>query len=117
VREFFDLCTLQGFHFLSRFGLARHEAQHLVVQQVIHALKTLAHADRPGHRRALDLQHRLDLVQHFQRIGTSRSILLMNVMMGVLRKRHNFEQLDGLRFYALAASTTITAASTAVSTR
>ena len=35
-------------------GLEQHD---FVVQQVVHAAEALAHADRPGHRRALDLQH------------------------------------------------------------
>ena len=43
--------------------LARREAHQPVVQQVEHAAKRLAHADRPGHRRAVDLQHRLDLLE------------------------------------------------------
>jgi hypothetical protein len=41
---------------------------HLAGDQVDHALEALAHADRPGHRRALDAEHRLDLVQQFDRI-------------------------------------------------
>ena len=32
-----------------------------------HALEPLAHADRPGHRRALDLEHRFEFVEQFER--------------------------------------------------
>ncbi len=34
-----------------------------VLEQVVDALQVAAHADRPGHRRAGDLQHVLDLVE------------------------------------------------------
>ena len=48
---------------------------------------------------------------------TSRSILLTNVMMGVARSRHTSSSLIVCASTPLAASITMTAASTAVSTR
>ena len=48
---------------------------------------------------------------------TSRSILLTKVMIGVLRRRHTSSSLMVCASTPLAASITITAASTAVSTR
>jgi hypothetical protein len=48
---------------------------------------------------------------------TSRSILLMKVMMGVSRRRQTSSSLMVCSSTPLAASTTMTAASTAVSTR
>jgi len=48
---------------------------------------------------------------------TSRSILLMKVMMGVSRRRHTSSSLIVCASTPLAASITITAQSTAVSTR
>ena len=48
---------------------------------------------------------------------TSRSILFTKVMMGVLRRRHTSSSLMVCASTPLAASITITAASTAVSTR
>ena len=48
---------------------------------------------------------------------TSRSILLMKVMMGVLRARHTSRRRSVCGSTPLAASMTIRAASTAVSTR
>ena len=48
---------------------------------------------------------------------TSRSILLMNVMMGVLRARQTSSSRSVCASTPLAASMTISAASTAVSTR
>ena len=92
---------MQGFDFLSGLCFARHEAQHLVVEQVIHALEALAHADRPGHRRAFDLQHRLDLVQHFQRIAHFAIHLVDEGDDRRVAQTAHFEQLDGLGFHAL----------------
>ena len=99
--ELFDLRTSQDFDFLSGLRFARHEAQHLVIQQVIHALKAFAHADRPGHRRAFDLQHRLDLVQHFQRIAHFAVHLVDERDDGRVAQAAHFEQLDGLFLDAL----------------
>ena len=58
----------QRLHRLVGLLLARREAQYLVAQQVVDADEALAHADRPGHRRALDAQDRLDFVEQFQRL-------------------------------------------------
>ena len=71
------------------------------LQQVVHALKALAHADRPGHRRALDLQHRFDLVQQFQRIAHFAVHLVDEGDDRRVAQAAHFEQLDGLLFHAL----------------
>ena len=62
---------------------------HFAADQVHDALQARAHADRPGHRRALDAEHAIRL----RRAGRSasrpsRSSLLMKVMIGVSRRRH-----------------------------
>jgi hypothetical protein len=42
---------------------------HFAGDQVHHALEALAHADRPGDRRALDAEHAFDFVQQFDRLA------------------------------------------------
>jgi hypothetical protein len=49
--------------------LARREPAQVVAEEVEHAAKMLAHADRPAHGRAVDLQHRLDFLQQFDRLA------------------------------------------------
>jgi hypothetical protein len=45
----------------------RYVKVNLVFEQMIDAEQIAAHADRPGQRRALDLQHALDLVEQLDR--------------------------------------------------
>jgi hypothetical protein len=68
---------------------------------VIHAAEVLAHADRPGHRRALDLQHRFDFVQQFQRIARFAVHLVHEGDDRRVAHAADVEQLDGLLFHAL----------------
>src|SRR3546814_6776374 len=41
---------------------------HLAGNQVHHALQALAHADRPGYRRALDAEHAFDFIEQVDRV-------------------------------------------------
>jgi hypothetical protein len=97
--------------------LARREAHQLVVQQVDRRRGRLAHAERPGDRRAVDLQHRLDLLEQLERLAHLAVELVDEGDDRRVAQAADLEQLDGLRSTPLAASITITAASTAVSTR
>jgi hypothetical protein len=71
------------------------------VDQVVDALEALAHADRPGHRRAVDLQDRLDLVQQLQRLANLAVELVDEGDDGGVTQAADFQQLDGLLFHAL----------------
>ncbi len=74
-----------------------------VLQQVIDALERAAHADRPGHRRTLDAEDGLDLVEQLDR--------LLAVAVELVDERHDrrvaqpahFHQLDRALLDALAA--------------
>jgi hypothetical protein len=92
------LDDLEGAVGLFFAGLEQHD---LVVQQVVHAAEVLAHADRPGHRRALDLQHRFQLVEQFQRIARFAVHLVHEGDDRRVAHAADVEQLDGLRFHAL----------------
>jgi hypothetical protein len=89
----------------SRFAagvlLARLEAHQLVVQQVPDAAEGLAHAERPGDRRAVDLQHRLDLLEQLDRLAHLAVHLVHEGDDRRVAQAADFEQLDGLRFHAL----------------
>ncbi len=71
------------------------------MDQVVHALETLAHADGPGHRRAMDLQDRLDLVQQFQRLAYLTVHLVDEGDDGCVAQPAHFQELDRLFFHAL----------------
>jgi hypothetical protein len=64
-------------------------------------MEALAHADRPGHRRAMQLQHRFDLVEQFQRIAHFAVHLVDEGDDRRVAQAADFEQLDGLFFDAL----------------
>jgi hypothetical protein len=81
--------------------LASLEQHDLIAQQVVHATEILAHADGPGHRRALDLQHRFQLIQQFQRIARFAVHLVHEGDDGRIAHAADVEQLDGLLFHAL----------------
>ena len=48
---------------------AGREAQQAVAAEVIDAAEGLAHADRPGNRRAFDTKHRLDFLKQLERLA------------------------------------------------
>ncbi len=75
----------------------------LVIEQVIDALEALADADRPGHRRTLDVEHRLDFVHHLD--GVTRLAVHL-VDKGQDRRgaqAADFHQLDGAVLDTLGA--------------
>ena len=81
--------------------LARREALQPLAHEVEHAAKALAHADRPAHRRAVDAEHRLDLLEQRHR----RAHLAVHLVHERDDRRRaqaaHFEQLDRLRLDAL----------------
>jgi hypothetical protein len=74
---------------------------HLVVDQVIHATERLAHADRPGHRRALNLEHVLDFIEQFDRRAAFSVQLVDEREDRRGAQTADVEQLDRLRFHAV----------------
>ena len=96
----FDLGAAQRLEVLPGLFLARGEAQHFVIDQVIDAVKAFAHADRPGHRRAMQLEHRFDLVEQFERIAHFPVHLVDEGDDRRVAQAADFQQLDGLFFDA-----------------
>jgi hypothetical protein len=97
--------------------LAGLEAHERVVAQVEHALEV---APMPsGQVTGAHWMPSTDSISSSSASGsrTSRSILLTNVMIGVSRSRHTSSSLIVCASTPFAASMTMTAASTAVSTR
>ena len=89
--------------FVGAVGLlfARLEQHDFVVQQVVHAAEVLAHADRPGHRRAFDLQHRFHFVEQLERVAGFAVELIHEGDDRRVAHAADVEQLDGLFFHAL----------------
>ena len=81
--------------------LARREAHEPVVAQVEHAAERLAHADRPRDRRAVDRQHRLDLLEQRQRLAHLAVHLVDERDDRRGAQAAHLEQLDRLLFDAL----------------
>ena len=81
--------------------LAGREAQQPVVAQVEHAAKGLAHADRPGDRRAVDLEHRLDFLEQCHRLAHFAVHLVDERDDRRIAQPAHFEQLDRLLLDAL----------------
>jgi hypothetical protein len=69
--------------------------------QIENALETLAVADRPGHRRALDLEHRLHLVQDLDGVPTFPVQLVDKGQDRRIPQPAYFHQLDGAFLDAL----------------
>jgi hypothetical protein len=108
-----------GQHFLVATAavFAGGEHAHLVGAAVVHAAKGLAHAHRPGERHHRHAQLALDLVHQVQR-GLHLAVHLVHEGQdGGVARPADLQQAPGLGFHAVAASITISAASTAVSTR
>jgi hypothetical protein len=102
--EFVELRVVEAldeFGFAAGVLLARLEAHQLLVQQVPDAAEGLAHAERPGDRRAVDLQHRLDLLEQLDRLAHLAVELVHEGDDRRVAQAADFEQLDGLRFDAL----------------
>jgi hypothetical protein len=81
-------------------GLRVEEADAVVVE-VVHAAKALAHADRPGHRRALDAEHGFDFVEQLDRRPAFAVELVDEGQDRRVAQAADVEQLDGLRFDAV----------------
>src|SRR5690606_40870330 len=60
-------------------------------------------ADRPGDRRGLDLQHRLDLVEQLDGVADVAVQLVDKADDGRVAQAADFHQGDGTRLHALAA--------------
>ncbi len=90
-------------HFKILIGafLARRKQQNFIAQQVIHAAKRFTHAQRPGHRRALDVEHRLDFVQQLHRVARLAVHFIDEGNDGRVAHAAHVEQLDGLRLHTL----------------
>ncbi len=74
---------------------------HRLVAQVDDALEALAHADRPGDRGALDLQHVLDLVQQLDRVAALAVQLVDEGQDRRVAQAADLHQLDGAFLDAL----------------
>jgi hypothetical protein len=77
------------------------KVQQAVIEQVIDAAKGLAHADRPGDRRALDAQHRFDLLEQVEGLAHLTVELVDEGDDRRVAHAADVEQLDRLRFNAL----------------
>ena len=95
-------------------GFVQHRG---VAQQVVDPLETFAHADGPGDRRALDIEHVLDFIQHLDTVTDIPVELVDKGKNRRIPQTTDFHQFDGSLFYPLAASITIKAESTAVRVR
>ncbi|EYU01626.1 hypothetical protein PA99_2147 [Pseudomonas aeruginosa PA99] len=84
-------------------AVARDVDDDPVVGQVVDALEVLVAADRPGDRRGLDLQHRLDLVEQLDGVADVAVELVDEADDGRVAQPADFHQGDGPRFDALAA--------------
>jgi hypothetical protein len=89
----------------------------VVVGQVVHALEVAVATDRPGDRRGLDLQHRFDLVEQFDRVADVAVEFVDEADDRRVAQTADVHQGDGPRLYTLPPSSTISAESTAVRVR
>ena len=95
-------------------GVNQHQA---IASQIEDSLETLAHADRPGDRRAVDLEDRLDFLEQCHRLARLAIHLVHKRDDRRVAQAAHLERLIVCASTPLAASMTITAASTAVRTR
>ena len=101
------------------FGVARvSEVQDAALIAVVHTGKLLAAADRPVDGIGVDAQLTLDLLRTSSSGSrVSRSILLIKVKMGILRRAQTLKSLRVCGSTPFAPSMTITALSAAISVR
>src|SRR5574343_483547 len=81
-------------------GLRVEEGDGVVVE-VIDTAETLAHADRPGHRRALDAEHRFDFVEQVNRLLALAVELVDEGQDRRVAHAADVQQLDRLRLDAV----------------
>jgi hypothetical protein len=79
----------------------RVEEADAVIVEVVDAAEALAHADRPGHRRALDFQHGFDLVEQFNRRPAFAVELVDEGQDRRVAQAADVQELDGLGFDAV----------------
>ena len=72
-----------------------------VGEQVVDALEVLAHADRPGHRGALDLEHVLDFVEHLDGVAHFPVQLVDERQDRRVAQPAHLHQFHGALFHAL----------------
>ena len=99
-----QLRIVQPFHFahvLHGVALASLVENGGVGEQVIDALEALAHTDGPGHRGALDLEHVLDFIQHFNAVADIPVQLVDEGQDRRVPQATHFHQLDGPLLHAL----------------
>jgi hypothetical protein len=91
--------------------------QEAVLQQVVGTGEIVRAADRPGDGRSVEGEGLLDLVDQVEGVAALAVQLVDEGEDRDVAQAADLEQLAGLRLDALAASSTITAASTAVGVR
>ncbi len=96
--QFVQTRVVQSLDHLRRafLGVAVEEGDGIGIE-VVDAAEGLAHADRPGHRRALHAEHRFDLVQQFDGRARFAVQLVDEGQDGCIAHAADVEQLDGLR--------------------
>ena len=77
--------------------LTRREPLQALAQEIEHAAKTLAHPDRPAHRRAVDAEHAFDLLEERDRRTNLAVHLVDECDDGRSAEPAYFQQLDRLR--------------------
>ncbi len=80
---------------LDSAAVACREKMHLVIDQVVYALEPLATADWPCYGRALDVEHRLDLVHELHRVAGLAIELIDERHDGCGAHATHFHELDG----------------------
>ena len=71
-KEFIKAGIIQPFDefgFLSKLFGARFKAHQMILTKIKHAAERLSHADRPGNRHALQLEHGFDFAEQIQRVA------------------------------------------------
>ena len=105
-QQLVELRVVEALHHVAGLDAAAvrgAEEVHAVFEQVVHAAKALAAADRPGHRRAADVEHALDLVEQFQRFAPLAVELVDEGHDRRVAQPAHLHQLDGAIFNALGA--------------
>ena len=89
------------FAFRAHALLARREPLQPLAQQIEHAAKALAHADRPAHGRAVDAEHRFDFLEEGHRLAHLAVHLVHERDDRRRAEPADLQQLDRLRLDAL----------------
>ncbi len=84
-------------------AMTGHEDDDAVLGQVVHALEVAIAADRPGDRRGLDLQYRLDLVEQLDRVADVAVELVDETDDRRIPQAAHVHQRDGARLHTFTA--------------